>query len=189
MLYTVSGAQGSGKSTVLDRIEALGYPVIQRKTSRSILSDWGKTLDEINDDVELSKQFQDEILTRKIEDEAAAVASSDIWFTERTYMDLFVYALINLGKFNEHSDWLDSYYHRCRQAQHTYAHIFYLQSGLFPVASDGIRGSNHHYSRLVDIILEDYTLSSVHPSSLDVLSVAGLQSRVELIQAHLNKLP
>lgn len=185
MLLTVSGAQGSGKSTVLSQLEALGYPVIQRKTSRSILADWNKTLDEINADDELSKLFQDEILTRKLQDEDEAVNSDRILFTERTYMDLFVYALINLGKFNEHSEWLDSYYQRCRAAQSTYQHVFYLQSGLFPVAADGVRGSNRHYSRLVDLILEDYTLSSVHPTQLDVINVAGLQNRVELIEARL----
>ena len=182
MLITVSGAQGCGKSTILERIEALGYPVIQRKTSRSILTDWNKTLDEINDDPNLSKAFQDEILERKIQDEMEAVQSSSIFFTERTYMDLFVYTLINLGKFNEHSAWLDSYYQKCLAAQASYAKVFYVKSGLFQVAADGIRGSNGHYSRLVDLVLEDYTIQSTDRDRMHVIDVADINARIAFIQ-------
>lgn len=182
MLVTVSGAQGCGKSTILQQLEGLGYPVVQRKTSRSILSDWGKTLDEINDDPELSKLFQDEILTRKIQDEKDAVESDRICFTERTYMDLFVYALINLGKFNEHSEWLDSYYQRCLEAQSSYAKVFYVKSGLFTVVHDGVRGSNRHYSRMVDLILEDYTVHATQRDRLHTIEVANLPDRICFIQ-------
>lgn len=182
MLITISGAQGCGKSTILERVEALGYPVIQRKTSRSILAEWNKTLDEINDDPILSKAFQDEILARKIQDEAEAVASDQIFFTERTYMDLFVYTLINLGKFNEHSEWLDAYYQKCLAAQTTYSKVFYVKSGLFQVVHDGVRGSNGHYSRLVDLVLEDYTIKSVDRDRIHIIDVANVADRVAFIE-------
>lgn len=181
MLITVSGAQGSGKSTVLQAIEAKGYQVVQRKTSRSILSDWGKTLDQINDDPELSILFQDEVLLRKQADELEAVQSNEFVFTERTYMDLFVYALINLGKFNEYSDWIDSYYVRCAEAQKSYTKVFYLQSGLFQVQADGVRGSNKHYSRLVDLVMHDYTMSSTPTSAFQLIDVPGVDERVQII--------
>lgn len=178
MLIAVSGAQGCGKSTILQQLEGLGYPVIQRKTSRSILTDWGKTLDEINDDPELSKLFQDEILERKLQDEMEAVASDQIVFGERTYMDLFVYALINLGKFNEHSEWLDNYYQKCVAAQNTYAKVFYVKSGLFTVVDDGVRGANRHYSRLIDLVMEDYTLNSIARDRIHTVDVVNLADRV-----------
>lgn len=186
MLITVSGAQGCGKSTILERIEALGYPVIQRKTSRSILTEWNKTLDEINDDPTLSKAFQDEIFERKVQDEMEAVNSDCIYFTERTYMDLFVYALINLGKFNEHSDWLDAYYQKCLAAQSTYSKVFYVKSGLFQVAADGVRGSNQHYSRLVDMVLEDYTTNSVQRTKFHTIDTSKLTDRVSFIEEKLS---
>lgn len=188
MLITVSGAQGSGKSTVLSAIEQLGYPVVQRKTSRSILSDWGKTLDQINDDPELSILFQDEVLIRKQTDELDAVEAHGYVFTERTYMDLFVYALINLGKFNEYSDWLDSYYLRCAEAQKSYTNVFYLQSGLFNVQADGVRGSNKHYSRLVDLVMYDYTKSSTPADSFVLIDVPGVDQRVDIIKSHLTSI-
>lgn len=185
MLITVSGAQGCGKSTILEQIEQLGYPVVQRKTSRSILTEWNKTLDEINDDPVLSKAFQDEILTRKMEDEGIAVADNSVHFTERTYMDLFVYALINLGKFNEHTKWLNAYYYRCLEAQSSYSQVFYVKSGLFQVTHDGVRGSNEHYSRMVDLVLEDYTTNSIDPLKLVMVTQSSVADRIALIQSHI----
>jgi len=65
MLVAISGAQGSGKSTVIHELEKAGHPVVTRKTSRSLLSDWGKTLDQVFSDTDLTVQFQDELLRRK----------------------------------------------------------------------------------------------------------------------------
>lgn len=182
MLYAVSGAQGCGKSTILAQLEAKGYPVVSRKTSRSILAEWNMTLDEINNDPSLSMKFQREIIERKHEDELAAIRDDKIWFTERTYMDLFVYALINLGKHNEHSVWLDAYYDRCIELQQHYEGVFYVHSGLFNVESDGVRGSNKHYSRLVDLTLSDYTLNSVPSYQIHNISVADLDARISQIE-------
>lgn len=182
MLFAVSGAQGCGKSTILAELEAKGYPVVARKTSRSIMAEWGMTLDEINNDVGLSMKFQREIIERKFQDEQDAIRDDKIWFTERTYMDLFVYALINLGKHNEHSVWLDAYYDRCIEFQQSYAGVFYVKSGLFTVVDDGVRGANKHYSRLVDLILEDYTMNSVPSYDLTVINTASLDSRIQQIE-------
>lgn len=182
MLYAVSGAQGCGKSTVIAALEAKGYPVVSRKTSRSILSDWGVSLDEINADKQLATAFQVEILARKVADEAEAAKSSTVWFTERTYMDLFVYTLVNLGKHNHYSTWIDAYYDKCLEAQQNYAGIFYVRSGLFDVEADGVRGSNAHYSKLVDLTLEHYTTTSLSPVDIHVINVADLSKRLELIE-------
>lgn len=160
MLISVSGSQGSGKSTVLaDLQERFGYKTVERKTSRSILSDWGVTLDQVNSDHELTVKFQSEIIKRKYEDEQAALDQypNEIILTERTYADLFTYALVSLGKHNQYSLWLNVYYDQCKKLQDTYEAIFYLKSGLFDVVHDGVRGSNLHYSRMVDLTMWDLT--------------------------------
>lgn len=183
MLVTISGAQGSGKSTILAELQKRGYEVVERKTSRSILTDWNMSLDEINNDPELSKKFQVEILDRKISDELDAVNSNNVMFTERSYMDLFVYTLINLGKFNEHDEWINWYYDQCIKAQRAYCkRVFYVKSGLFDVAADGVRGSNKHYSRLVDLVLEDYTVRSLYPEEVHIINVVDLNKRIEYIE-------
>lgn len=181
MLYAISGAQGCGKSTLLAALEAQGYNVVSRKTSRSILSDWNMTLDEINADPELSMKFQLEILNRKAQDEQEAIQSDEVWLTERTYMDLFVYTLINLGKHNEYSTWLDAYYDKCLENQQHYDGIFYVRSGLFDVSHDGVRGSNQHYSKLVDLTLEHYTVTSRSPLDIHTIDVASINRRVDFI--------
>lgn len=182
MLFAVSGAQGCGKSTILAQLEAKGYPVVSRKTSRSILAEWGVELDEINNDPTLSMKFQREIIERKYEDELAACRDDRVWFTERTYMDLFVYALINLGKHNEHGVWLDAYFDRCQELQTNYAGVFYVQSGMFNVVHDGVRGSNQHYSRLVDLILEDYTKRSLPSYDVYNIGVSNIEQRIDQIE-------
>lgn len=154
MLCSVAGSQGTGKSTLLS---AIPFASIERKTSRSILSDWNVTLSQVNNDRELTVRFQDEILKRKIADERDAVASDAIVFTERTYADLFVYALVAIGKDNEYSDWLDDYYQRCIEAQRNYVHVFYLTGGHFTPVYDGVRGINKHYSFMVDSMMQSYT--------------------------------
>ena len=158
MLFAISGSQGSGKTTVINELKERGFPVVERKTSRSIMDEWGVTLSEINNDRPLTVKFQDEIIERKFNDEKEAVRSpSEIWFTERTYADFFTYALIAIGKDNEYSDWLNSYYEKCKEYQTTFKHNFYLEGGLIDLEHDGVRGSNIHYARMVDLVMKDVT--------------------------------
>ncbi len=155
MLFAISGSQGSGKSTVINTLEERGYPVVSRKTSRSILKEWDVTLGQVNNDRDLTVKFQDEILQRKIDDDLKA--SDDpgrIWFTERTLADFFTYALIAIGKDNEYSDWIDDYFERCLRAQQMYSHNFYL-SILEDTEYDGVRGSNKYYVNMVNVVMKD----------------------------------
>ncbi len=158
MLFAISGSQGSGKSTVIQTLKQKGFPIVKRKTSRSILDEWGVTLSQVNNDRELTVKFQDEILDRKIaDDRAASEDTSRIYFTERTLADFFTYALIAIGKDNEYSDWVNDYFKRCCDAQLMYSHNFYLNVLPLDVESDGVRGSNVHYAHMVDIVMRDVT--------------------------------
>lgn len=159
MLFAISGSQGSGKSTTLAKLADVGFDVIQRKTARSILSEYpGKSLEDIYNEPELCKEFHEKILARKIEDEREAARSDDIWFTERSYADLFTYACMSLGRNNKYSKWLDCYYHSCKMMNEmTYNHIFYLEGGKFSVEHDGVRGSNQHYATMIDTALLAFT--------------------------------
>lgn len=150
MLVSLSGAQGSGKTTVLNRIKTLGFNVVERKTGRSILSDWNTTLDQVYRDPTLTVAFQDEFLIRKIADEKEAIESDQLWFTERSYADVFTYPLITVSKFNEYDSWVNEYYNKCKEQQRKYLAVFYLEGGVFKTENDGIRGFNKHYVDLVD---------------------------------------
>lgn len=177
MLIAISGSQGTGKSTL---INALPYDKITRKTSRSVLSDWGVTLSQVNNDRPLTVKFQDEILKRKIEDEASAVSSSAVCVTERTYADLFVYALVAIGKDNEYSDWLDQYYERCMEAQKSYTDVFYITAGHFRPVDDGVRAVNRHYSVMVDAMMQHYT-TEMSGRGIHVITTPQLDERIQQV--------
>ena len=181
MLVAISGSQGSGKTTILQEIKKAGYPTVERKTSRSILDEWGVTLQQVNEDPELTTKFQDEISNRKYVDEVTAMDDSKIWFTERTHADLFTYALVSLGLHNTYSDWLNKYYQLCMKNNQSYSLVYYLRAGQFNVVHDGVRGSNHHYSRMVDLTMLDFTRQMTHNSRLSVIETPDLEQRVNII--------
>jgi len=191
VLVAVSGSQGSGKSTTIDslfhrsldsssRTRKTPIRVVARKSSRSIFAAWGVTLNEVNNDRDLTLKFQDEIIERKHQDEAN-MDSDGLVFTERTYADLFTYALVSLGNNNKNSDWLNEYYLKCIEYQQTYDSVYYLSAGKFNVKHDGVRGSNDHYSRMVDITMREYTEQMTHPSKLNIIQTPDLLQRAHII--------
>lgn len=183
MLVAISGSQGCGKSTIIDRLQE-SYPIIERKTSRSILDEWNVSLQQVNNDPDLTIDFQEEIIKRKYDDEIYATEADGIFYTERTFADLFTYALVSLGKDNRFSDWLAEYYKRCMEYQQIYQQIFYLKAGHFNVQSDGVRGESVHYSRMVDLIMSDFTQQMTHPSSLFMVDTPDLDQRLAMITTH-----
>lgn len=185
-LISISGSQGSGKTTALNNLKEKGYNVIERKTSRSILSDWGVTLHQVNNDHDLTIQFQNEILERKFQDEKEAIESPFLYITERTYADLFTYALVSVGKDNEFSSWLSEYYRKCVQKQQYYTMIYYLKAGHFIPENDGVRGISVHYSRLVDTVMLDITTQMTLPSKINLIDTPCLDQRTSIIEAQIN---
>lgn len=181
MLVAVSGSQGCGKSTTVAGLCQRGFSTVRRKTARSILTDWGVTLQQVHADLDLTVKYQDEVLRRKIDDEGEADSQSQMCFTERSFADLFVYSLITLGKENDYSEWLNTYHLKCLQAQQMYAHTFYLKGGHFSTKHDGVRGSNHHYSRMVDLVMLDFTTSMTLSSKLTIIDTGCLEQRVDSI--------
>jgi len=181
MIIGIMGSQGCGKSTVINELAKRGFLTILRKTSRSILSDWGVSLSEVNNNHNLTIKFQDEILSRKIKDDFS-VKSDEIMFTERTFVDLFTYSLIALGKDNEFSDWLDQYYHGCRQAQHHYDLVIYLSRGTWDIEHDGVRGSGQHYSALVDHTMRYLLKQMNEKSNVHYIDTPVLSERIEQIE-------
>ncbi len=185
MLISISGSQGSGKSTILAKLAAAGYNVVARKTSRSILADWGYTLDQVNENNELTCKFQDEILKRKLEDDRASYKEAyKVTFTERSFADLWTYALVAMGHNNSYSDWLDEYYRKCMAAQQIYDKVYYLRAGHFKPEHDGVRGSNRHYSRMVDLTMVDYFSQMTQPTRQCVIETPNLDDRIAILTSH-----
>jgi len=185
MLCSVSGSQSCGKSTIIARLAELGYNTVTRKTSRSILTDWGYTLDQVNENNDLTCKFQDEILKRKLEDDRSSYNEAHkITFTERSFADLWTYALVAMGHNNAYSDWLDEYYRKCMAAQQIYDKVYYLRAGHFKPEHDGVRGSNRHYSRMVDLTMVDYFGQMTQPTRQCVIETPNLSDRIAILTSH-----
>lgn len=186
MLVAISGSQSAGKSTVINRLADLGFKTIQRKSSRSILTDWNVTLQEVNNNSDLTIEFQEEIIARKHQDELEAVQSDELWFGERSFADLFTYSLVALGHDNRYSDWLNRYYKLCMINQQSYKHVYYLKAGYFNVVKDGVRGDNKHYSRMVDLAMLDYTQQMTMSKNIDIIQTPDIEERVAMISIQQN---
>jgi Cdc6-like AAA superfamily ATPase len=189
MLIAVAGSQGSGKTTCLDEVHKHlpNSKKIIRKTSRSILDDWNVSLDEVNHDPDLSKRFQEEITARKRRDETG-LTSSYIWLTERTHADLFTYTVINIGKHNRHSQWVQQYFEKCKRYQSQYDHVFYLMGGGFPIKDDGVRSINPSFGKLSDISMKHFTEEMTPSHKLTIVTEVNLDKRVNLIVNKINSL-
>ena len=189
MLVSVCGSQSCGKSTILAELSKLGYQVVTRKTSRSILADWGYTLTEVNENNDLTCKFQDEILKRKLADDQSISTTTpesfdQVVFTERSFADLWTYALVAMGHNNSYSDWLDEYYRKCMAAQQIYDKVYYLRAGHFKPEHDGTRGSNRHYSRMVDLTMVDYFSQMTQPTRQCVIETPNLDDRIAILTSH-----
>ncbi len=182
MIIAISSSQGGGKSSLIFALKQQGYFTVERKTSRSILSDWGVTLQEVNSNSDLTIKFQDEILKRKLFDDTQV--KDQVVFTERSFVDLFTYALVALGHNNKYSEWLDDYYRRCIKAQQVYDKVYYLTAGHFKVEADGVRGDNRHYSRMVDIVMYDYYKQMTTPNKQCVIDTPSFGDRMAILTAH-----
>ena len=169
MLVSICGSSGSGKSVLLKHLENMGFNVIQRKTSRSILADWNVTLDQVNSDPVLTMKFQDEMLKRKAYDDFESNKDkTTITFTERNYVDLFVYAVSVLGWNNQYSEWLNNYYNKCTEYQKLYDKVIFIEAGAFPTVNDGVRPLNSHFNTMINLTMQHY-LELMSPDFLTIL--------------------
>lgn len=179
MILSLSGTHGSGKTTILTSLENMGYNVIPRKSSRSVLEDWNINLEKIYNDPILMMKFQDEIFKRKLNDEKEYVKSSEIWFTDRSYVDLLVYSSIILGHNIEYSTWLDDYYMKCKKIQNLYELVFYISPLPF-INSDGVRNTNVVFNAIVDYSILGF-LNRLNLSSLVKINSSHHENRLKNI--------
>ncbi len=183
MLIALTGPQGSGKSTLItDLSTKYGYESVERKTARSVLAEWGMTLDEIYSHKPTHMRFQDALLERKYLDERQFMESDQIFLTERSYVDLFVYTSFNLSSFNECNNWLNDYYDTCKAHQALYTGVIFLEGGVFPVESDGVRSCNKHYANMIELMMEHYIVEMTRQTN--IIEIESIDRNARSREAH-----
>jgi hypothetical protein len=195
MIIGVSGAQGQGKSTLIgDCIRSKsGGCQLHLQTSREILKDWGYTLTEVNKYSPLKVKFQDELLKRHETSLIGAVERApelkQVFLVERTFADIFTYALASIGPFNEYSNWLDEYAEKCSEAQKKYFHsVLFLKGREYVPEDDGVRSVNVHFANLTNSVIFDYAEKFSTPDSLFVINISDRNARVEHLNSRINKI-
>jgi len=124
----VSGAQGGGKSSLLNELKLRGYQVDDFRVSRAVQAQLGwDSLDRVMDKYETMKEFQNEVFNQKLRNDSSFKKNGTpgMILTERTFADIFAYTQTWVYKFIDRGEadeveglqWLTSYYKKCQSAQ------------------------------------------------------------------------
>ena len=139
-IVSVSGAAGTGKSTLLNNIDHLVDPF---KVARYVLKEMKKDLYDILRDHRDTIYFQDRILELKIEnDEKLKYDDSTPWiFVERCPADFFAFAKTWQPYFNnsQYNSWLVKYEQNCQESMKHYSVAILIPPGHFDHVDDGVR--------------------------------------------------
>lgn len=189
MIITISAAQGQGKTTILNNLEVSGYRIQKNTTARGIMAEWNKDLNEIYSNPPLAQQFQDEILSRQEQYDKEMIESGDLIITERSYADIFTYALFALGSINNYNEWLQEYYRKCCELQKNYKNVIFLTGRDYTPEDDGVRSINPQFGQSVDLIVEHFTnqMESRFDQIINI-NTADLNGRLNIIKYHLESL-
>lgn len=129
----LSGAQGGGKSSLLQKLKERGWIVDDFRVSRAVQAQLGwETLERVMDSPETMMLFQNEVLDQKYRNDAmlaakevtGAAPKEQIILTERTFADIYAYTALWAWRFvdSERLSFPDAvafmtqYTHRCAQA-------------------------------------------------------------------------
>lgn len=182
MIISLSGSQGQGKSTVLEGLRELGYNVVEQKTSRSILTEWGFTLNEVNKYPPLTKQFQREVIKRHFGNMEPLIDSTDIHLMERSFADIFAYCMFAIGSFNEYDAFMDEYFIQCKTYQQAYRHVFYLTGRQIVPEDDGVRSTNKFFAQAVDREIWQMLIQMDALGRLTLVNTPNHKDRMTMIQ-------
>ena len=139
-LVSVSGAAGTGKSTLL---ENLRFRVNGFRVARAILRKMNMDLYDILKDPIKTMEFQDLILEWKIANDSSLHEDNEVeWtFVERCPADFYAFAKTWQPRFNspEYDEWLKDYYNDCFDAMKHYDVAIIIPPGKFAHVDDGVR--------------------------------------------------
>ncbi len=139
LVVSVSGAAGTGKSTLLKN---LPWKTDDFKVARHVLQSMGMDLYDILKNEELTIKFQESILSEKIiNDEKLRTLEDEFIFVERCTADFYAFAATWAPRFNSptFNDWLKDYHVRCFAAMSMYNIAIIIPPGKFAHVDDGVR--------------------------------------------------
>lgn len=154
MIIALSGTQGCGKTTTINDICAnSSIKKIESQAARTSIKQMNCTLMDIYEYDHLIKQFQELVLFNKEQDEILYHKdNTTIYVIERSYIDLAAYTILNLGRYNKYSDWLNHYVQKCIFLQRKYDCTYYLTGNKFIIQDDKVRPTNQHFADAIESV-------------------------------------
>lgn len=164
MLVSISGAQCTGKSTVIEEIKKLKsqsssiYHIDYFKAARSIMAEMGVGVNDLEADSQLAIRFQTKLFRAKaLQDFEVKIENKDVdvVIVERSLADLFTYAELWLGQRNETGNniWLHSYKSFATEFGRMTDISFILPTGVFAHQDDGIRAKQNSQEKYATQLL------------------------------------
>ena len=180
MIVGISGSQGQGKSTLIKEVANTNPDFIAAdiQTARNVLAAENFTLDDINSNKELKKEFQEKFFIGHMMN-ISTLDHNKKNMVERTFADVYAYALVALGPFNEYSEWLCGYKERCIRAQNLlFDRVIYLSGRVYTPEGDGVRSTNQDFSILVDSAIRRFS-DEFTDGGVILIDMPDLEERID----------
>lgn len=186
MIIAFSAAQGQGKTTLINDImkhsryksDMSQYPT---KSARTIITNYGGDLQKIYNDRDMLCNFQLDIL--KLHKEIFNYSyNTKFLLVERSFMDILAFTVLNLGRFNDLTDWLTNFATSCHDNQQNIKYTVKLQRSLIP-KNDGVRPINNLFNEAYDL----YLLRLISKYDTDYIWSADRMERVDAFDQHIQR--
>lgn len=143
MLFSICGPSSCGKGTILSSLKNdFGYKEIQNQFAREVMKKMNMTTKDISSSLENTIKFHETLFLYKRDVEESFVSSKEVFLTERSFIDFYIYYSLILDSFDKNQESksiLDNYYMRCIEySLRFYSSIFFV-SEIPHIEDDGIR--------------------------------------------------
>jgi len=134
----IVGAECSGKSTLLAKLEPLIEAPVIRELVRTLIRESGLvTPPAFGSDYKVTKRFQEELHGIRVK---AHLDAETPFLEDRSTIDSYAYSLAGCGRDPASQEWFEEFSVLCRKhARSFYNFVILVPSGKFAMESDGLR--------------------------------------------------
>jgi predicted ATPase len=183
MIVSISGTQGSGKTTVLNMFETKhkDNPFIEvddLKVSRTVMKELNiKSLDDMYSDPTRFMEFQNIIADKKFEHEQSINSDDKIILVDRSYVDMMAYATTIIGPYPSMSAVLDEYIDKLVKYQHLHDFSIIVKKLPFvEIEDDNVRSTSKPFQLLIELLINNMFIT--HSLDYDVMYETDRHERI-----------
>jgi hypothetical protein len=184
MIVGLSGTHGTGKSTIINGVKDMGYPVNQAQLARAAQAALGwEKLSIAQESVENMWALQDAILNAMYDRDRAILDGGFVTMVERTPADVWAYTKMWCDRLDidtERDPRAIQYKHHCRNMADEYLKILVVpMSKKIPFVAEPNRADLQSRETVADDITE-FLLSGMLPMSM----ILGISKSDRILEAY-----